>query len=201
MATIDEILANPEDYTRSASGDSFPNTPDFLALVAEIGRLRDRNERLERMLTEPVFTKAERTGDGGLEISFEPCLGAKVLAASFAEQLGDAKNWQSVEIGPMPSDQGLIVVTARRMNGQTPEETVGELRREIERLRSLPRTDKGMFDECREDLKRTRADRDAIRHPPGTLRDRRVMAERMGHRRSAAVDGHDEGHRGPADRK
>ena len=47
--------------------------------------------------------------------------------------LGDAKNWKAFEIGPMPSDNGMIIVTVERANGKSPVEMNKELKAEVEK--------------------------------------------------------------------
>jgi len=100
--------------------------------TAELARALAEIERLTGLLDDPKLVELELEPGGSLRMGLEPCIGAKVLAASFADLLGDAKHWRSVEVGPMPSDQGVLIVTVRRATGQTPEETVGFLRARLD---------------------------------------------------------------------
>jgi chromosome segregation ATPase len=97
-------------------------------------------DRLEKYLNDPKLLELELEPGGAIRMGLEPCIGAKVLAASFADMLGAAPNWQAVEIGPMPTDNGRIIVTAQRANGKSPVETVAELRERIKHLESVVET-------------------------------------------------------------
>jgi predicted RNase H-like nuclease (RuvC/YqgF family) len=102
---------------------------------AGVNELIENNDRLVKLISDPKLLELELEPGGALRIGMEPCLGAKVLAASCADFLGDAENWRCVEIGPILSDQGAIIVTVRRKHGKSPEVTVGEQREEIAGLK------------------------------------------------------------------
>jgi hypothetical protein len=101
-------------------------------LKAEVARL----ERLYAIASEPKLLSSELGPGGSLRMGLEPCIGAKVLAASFSDMLGDAKNWRCVEVGPFDSDRGSLVVTVRRSDGETPEFQVAEARKEVAELKA-----------------------------------------------------------------
>jgi hypothetical protein len=73
----------------------------------------------------------------GIELVAQyPHWACKLMAGSFAETLAEATNWMCVVIGPVPGPDCSMVVTIRRLSGETPEETVGKLRAEIEELKA-----------------------------------------------------------------
>lgn len=92
----------------------------------QLGDAVEQIERLHEVISNPKMTELELEPGGALRLGLEPCLGAKVLAASFSDMLGDAKHWASVIVGPMPSDNGLIVVTAQRYREDSPEVSYGK---------------------------------------------------------------------------
>jgi hypothetical protein len=89
--------------------------------------LRAEIERLTELISDPKLIDLELEPGGALRMGLEPCIGAKVLAASFAAMLGDAKNWRAVQVGPMPSDNGMILVTVKRELGDSPEVSYGKV--------------------------------------------------------------------------
>lgn len=109
------------------------------SIMAELESSEKENERLRKLYlcaTDPKIAALELEPGGSLRIDLEPCLGAKMIAASFADMLGDAENWRCVEIGPFGSDNGTIVVTARRYDGKLPEYQLAEAKEEIEKLKA-----------------------------------------------------------------
>lgn len=138
----DAFLANCARFQDSLASGACYVAPviteeETAELRAENAALRVEIGRLTKLLTEPELVKLELEPGGSLRMALMPCLGAKALAASFADMIGDAANWRSVEVGPMPTDQGMLIVTVRRVEGKTPEEMVGELTAEIDRLKQL----------------------------------------------------------------
>jgi hypothetical protein len=93
--------------------------PSKREILAEI-------ERLTKLMSDPKLIDLELEPGASLRLGLEPCIGAKILAASFADLLGDAKNWRAVQVGPMPTENRLILGTARRLGGDTPEPSYGK---------------------------------------------------------------------------
>jgi hypothetical protein len=83
--------------------------------------LRAEIERLTNLMSDPKLIDLELEPGGALRMGLEVGIGAKILAASFADLLGDAKNWRAVHVGPMPGDNGMILVTVKREYGDSPE--------------------------------------------------------------------------------
>ena len=91
-------------------------------------------ERLTGLLTKTDIISAT-VENGVFELMTRPPAWAvKAMAASFFETLDNAPNWRAVEIGPMDHEGTRMIVTVRRANGKTPEETVTKLKDMIERL-------------------------------------------------------------------
>jgi hypothetical protein len=103
---------------------SWLRRPSRKQLLGEIERLNQRFDEVNKVM----MRELELEPGGSLTMGIEPCFGAKVLAYSFAETLGGAANWQALEIGPFDSFQGKLVVTVRRLHGETPEFMVGKLK-------------------------------------------------------------------------
>jgi hypothetical protein len=102
-------------------------------LLAEIDRLNGVID----MLNDPKLVGLALEPGGSIRMDLAPCLGAKVLAASFADMILDAPNWKSVEISPIDSDQGTLIVTVQRKCGRSPAEMVFEAK---DIIRDLMRT-------------------------------------------------------------
>lgn len=98
--------------------------------------LRSIIERQMALISDPKILDLELEPGGALRMDLEPCIGAKILAASFADLLGKAPNWASLLVGPMPSDNGMLIVTVQRQSGDSPEATVGKLKDLIRKMRS-----------------------------------------------------------------
>lgn len=95
---------------------------------------QDEIERLEGLLaqTDIVGMSVE---NGVFELMTRPPHWAvKALAASFFQTLNNAPNWRCVEIGPMDHEGTLMIVTVRRANGKTPEESVTLLKDSMEEM-------------------------------------------------------------------
>lgn len=94
--------------------------------------LRAEIARLQGIIIDPEVMNIE-IEDGGLNMDLKvPDWATRAMAASFAESLGDAPNWQAFQIGPMPSDKGMLIVTIQKANRESPVELVGRLRKEAE---------------------------------------------------------------------
>ena len=106
----------------------------------EIEGLKAEAERLKGLLVDqagnsPAVSLEAR--DGRIDLAVRPPHWAlRAMALSFMGSIGDAPNWSSIEIGPLPTDGGTLIATVRRANGDTPEETVGKLRKEVARLKA-----------------------------------------------------------------
>lgn len=114
-------------------------------LDRDMSHIDEQSERLDEIqrqkkqieiLSDPELLDLSLAPGGELRLNLEPYIGAKVLAASFADMIGDAKNWRAVEVGPFPSDQGMLIVTVQRKDGKSPVEMLQVAKREIERLQS-----------------------------------------------------------------
>jgi hypothetical protein len=105
----------------------------FPKLQQRCRELETENARLTSIITDPDLVSMEMK-DGTLDMKFHAPMAMKILAASFHHVLGDAPNWQALEIGPMDHEGTMVSVTVRRMNGETPEETVGKLRSMVTKL-------------------------------------------------------------------
>jgi hypothetical protein len=88
--------------------------------------LRAEIERLTKLVSDPKLIDLELEPGGALRLGLEPGIGAKILAVSFADLLGDAKNWRAVHVGPMRGDNGMILVTVKREPGDSPETSYGK---------------------------------------------------------------------------
>ena len=97
--------------------------------------------QLEGLLTKTdiISTTVE---NGAFElVTKPPAWAVRAMAASFYDTLNNAPNWQSVEIGPMDHEGTRMIVTVRRANGQTPEETVSKLKDVVEELHACVKPD------------------------------------------------------------
>ena len=99
------------------------------------------NERLAASLTKTDIISMH-VENGELEIATRPPHWAiKAMAASFYDTLDNALNWRSIEVGPMDHEGTRMIVTVRRANGQTPEETVSKLKDVVEELHACVKPD------------------------------------------------------------
>lgn len=130
--TIDELPENVRLARRNAEAAD---------LAATINRLAGDPEALWAHLVQSWLVRADvpaRTSFAGLKIEGgkaefrlrPPDWAVKALAASFAESLGDAENWRSVEV-VVPHRDATMLVTVKRQHGDTPEATVTRLRDEL----------------------------------------------------------------------
>lgn len=102
--------------------------PCVKALEAEMERLRDL--LVDQAVNSPIYSVG--LVEGGIEVAVKPPHWAvKALAASFLDTLGDAKNWRTLELGPIPSDGGMLVATVYRKAGDSPTDTVFKLRKAL----------------------------------------------------------------------
>lgn len=105
------------------------------AMERELDKKDKEIERLNQIIVDPKVMDIG-LDEGGLRMDLKlPHWATRAMAASFADTLGDAPNWQAMQIGPMPSDNGMIIVTIQKASGKSPTETVGKLRDEIEKLK------------------------------------------------------------------
>ena len=104
----------------------------------EIESLRVEADRLRGLLMQEADSTqivAINVADGHIDLLARPPHWAMLaVAQSFYETLADAPNWQSLQVGPMDCRGISLVVTVRRLSGETPEETVTKCKDMIEEL-------------------------------------------------------------------
>ena len=111
--------------------------PGKKAMHEALIRSYEENDRLRERITvisEPDLLALALEPGGSMRMDLEPNVGMQILAASFADTILGAPNWTSVEIGPFPSSEGRLLVTVRRVGGETPEVTCSKRRQTIETL-------------------------------------------------------------------
>ncbi len=99
---------------------------------AEIARLRGL---LMEQVEDSPLEKLEVSG-GEIEVQVRPpwWLLQHIGAGFLGGGLGGAPNWRSYEIGPISHPSGRLLVTVRRVDGDSPEDTVEKQRKMIEKL-------------------------------------------------------------------
>lgn len=122
--------------------DTFREYTEALHLLDDSRAKRNEtdaeNDRLRRLLAKdvegsPIHSVTVESGSVDIAMS-PPHWAMKAMAASFAETLAGAPNWCLIEVGPIPSCEGMLIVTVRRKSGDSPVETVGKLKDAIEDL-------------------------------------------------------------------
>jgi hypothetical protein len=107
-------------------------------LIRERTNLRSEIERLRDLLMDQADKTTIESIDidsGGVTVNSRPPHWALLsMAQSFLESLGDAPNWQAIQIGPIPSQEGMLIATVQRADGDSPVETVGKMRDCIKEL-------------------------------------------------------------------
>ena len=115
-------------------------------------------ERLGRLLASHTDLISAQVENGEFEIVTRPPFWAvRAMALSFYETLNNAPNWRCVQVGPMDHEGTVMIVTVRRANGKTPEESVTLLKDLIEEM--LPCIDEDCYpytcNAARDMIKRT----------------------------------------------
>ena len=107
------------------------------AIREELLQALEENDQLRERITvisEPHLLALALEPGGSMRMDLEPNVGMQILAASFADTILGTPNWVSVEIGPFPSSEGRLLVTVRRVGGETPASTCSKRRQTIEML-------------------------------------------------------------------
>lgn len=136
LAAIQEVLGNGADEQAWPPGTHYADAlgPYVDSLHAEIARIR----KLGIESCENVPVHSINIEGGAVEVNtLPPHWAMRAMGASFLESLDGAPNWRAIEIGPIPSDGGYLLVTVCRKSGDSPVETVGKLKACIEELLSL----------------------------------------------------------------
>ena len=102
--------------------------------IEHVDRLVAENERLQRMIAEPEFLKAEARKEGGRMVADATMKhwAAKLMIMSFHDSIGTAENLVELFIGD--EEFGHFVVTVRRRDRKPATQIIDELK---ERVRTL----------------------------------------------------------------
>ena len=95
----------------------FRREPSRRQLEAEI-------ERLMGIIADPKLIDIG-IEDGSIRITCQHWA-ARLMALSFADSLGDARNWATFEIGPLPTTKGMLLCTIQRAGGDSPVATAAK---------------------------------------------------------------------------
>lgn len=133
----EQILANPDMNVSFQFEDATITVADLVTEIIELYEYNDRAQAMIRRMGDPYAMDAE-VDSSGTNIAVR-----SRLTIMLAEQLGSylrddgVKNFVTMELTSPDPKVGRFEVTVRRIDGETPAEQLGRLRRELDESETL----------------------------------------------------------------